>query len=237
MSEKSKKAVVLLSGGMDSTVATAKAIDEGYDLVCLSFDYGQCHVIELEAAKDVVAEFGISKENHYIVSLGFMKTFGGSSLVDDSIPLPKDREVAEMGKNIPTSFVPGRGFIFLSVAVALAESLGIKTIITGYCAPDAGGYPDSSKLFVQSFRDLLDMGAVRNNEYSSWNIYTPLIDMNKAEVIKTGISLNIDFGKTVTCYRAMKSEGNILACGRCDACLLRKKGFEDARVPDPTLYY
>lgn len=230
-----KKAVILLSGGMDSTVAAAVAADEGYDLTCLSFNYGQCHSIELEAAKDVASRLGITKENHYIVSLDFMKTFGGSSLVDESIPLPKDRKVEEMGKDIPTSFVPGRGFIFLSVAVALAESLNIKTIITGYCAPDAGGYPDSSKRFVQSFKDLLAIGGVRNDN-SPWTIYTPLIDMDKATVIRVGISLGVDFSKTVTCYRAVKTGDNVLACGHCDACLLRKDGFVNSGVIDTTLY-
>lgn len=236
MLKSSEKAVVLLSGGLDSTVAAAIAADEGYDLICLSFNYGQCHAVELEAAKDFVSWLGISKENHHIVSLDFMKTFGGSSLVDESIPLPQDRKVEDMDKDIPTSFVPGRGFVFLSVAVALAESLGIKTIITGYCEPDAGGYPDSSKRFVQSFNELLDIGAVRNDSQSPWNIYTPLIDMDKAAVIRTGISLGVDFSKTVTCYRAVKTGDNILACGHCDACLLRKEGFKDTGVVDPTLY-
>lgn len=232
-----KKAIMLLSGGMDSTVAAAIAADEGYDLTCLSFNYGQCHAIELEAAKDFASWLGISKENHHIVSLDFMKTFGGSSLVDESIPLPQDRKVEEMGKDIPTSFVPGRGFVFLSVAVALAESLGIKTIITGYCEPDGGGYPDSSKRFVQSFNELLGIGAVRNDTQAPWNIYTPLIDMDKAAIVLAGISLGVDFSKTITCYRAIKSESNILSCGRCDACVLRKEGFTDAGEVDPTLYY
>ncbi len=231
-----KKAVVLLSGGMDSTVAAAIAKDEGYDITCLSFNYGQLHAIELEAAKNVATQLGVSKENHRIVALDFMKTFGGSSLVDTDIPLPQDRKVEDMGQDIPTSFVPGRGFIFLSVAVALAETLNIKTIITGYCEPDAGGYPDSSKRFVQGFKELLDIGGVRNDN-SPWNIYTPLINMDKAEIISTGISLGIDFSKTVTCYRAVKYEDNILACNHCDACLLRKKGFENSGVVDSTLYY
>jgi len=230
-----KKAVVLLSGGMDSTVAAAIAKDEGYELTCLSFNYGQLHAIELEAAKNVAEQLGVSKENHRIVALDFMKTFGGSSLVDTDIPLPQDRKVEDMGQDIPTSFVPGRGFIFLSVAVALAEALNIKTIITGYCEPDAGGYPDSSKRFVQGFEKLLEIGGVRNDN-SPWNIYMPLIDMDKAAIIRAGISLGVDFSKTVTCYRAVKSGNNVLACGHCDACLLRKEGFLDSGEVDTTLY-
>ena len=230
-----KKAIILLSGGLDSTTAAAVAIYQNLELIGLSFDYGQRHDVELDAAKRIAKSLGITK--HYIIPLEFWKVFGGSSLVDSSIPIPKDRTEAEMAESIPTTYVPGRGFIFLSIAVALAESLGIKTIVTGYVDVDAGGYPDSSESFVKAFRDLLDMGAVRGDKSVPWNIYTPLIKMQKSEVIRTGISLGVDYSQTVSCYEAVERDGRILACGRCDACLLRKKGFEDIKVPDPTLYY
>ena len=232
---KIKKAVILLSGGLDSTTAAAITIDQGIKLVGLSFDYGQRHSIELDAAKKIAKLLGITE--HYVVPLEFWKMFGGSSLVDNSIPIPKDRTEIEMMGGIPTTYVPGRGFIFLSIAVALAESLNIKTIVTGYVDVDASGYPDSSKLFVDAFQNLLTIGAVRGDRSIPWNIYTPLIEMQKSEVIKTGISLGVDYSQTVSCYEAAMQDGNIFACGHCDACLLRKKGFIDAEVSDPTLYF
>lgn len=231
----SKKAVILLSGGLDSTTAAAVAIDQGYELVALSFDYAQKHVIELRAAKQVTKDLGIKE--HYIIPIDIWKTIGGSSLVDDSIPILKDRSEEEMGQSIPSTYVPGRGFIWLSVAAALAESLGIKTIVTGYVDVDAGGYPDSSYAFVKAFRDLLDIGAAKGDRTIPWEIYTPLIKMQKFEVIQTGVALGVDYSKTCTCYEATADESNnIVACGRCDACLLRKKGFESSGVKDPTMY-
>ncbi len=230
-----KQAVVLLSGGLDSTTAAAMAIDEGFDLIGLSFDYGQRHNIELAAAKRLAISLGIA--TYHVVPLDFWKTFGGSSLVDNSIPILKNRTPAEMVAEIPSTYVPGRGFIFLSIAVALAESLGIKTIVTGYVDVDAAGYPDSSKPFVAAFRDLLDMGAAKGDRGTPWTIYTPLIDMQKSDVIRTGLSLGIDYSQTVTCYEATQVDGVILACGYCDACLLRKGGFEEVGVPDPALYF
>jgi len=235
MSEKKKKAVILLSGGLDSTTAAAIALDKGFGLVGLSFDYGQRNDIELVAAKKVAQSMGITE--HYIVPLDFWKVFGGSSLVDKAIPVLKDRTEEEMVAKIPSTYVPGRGFIFLSIAVALAESLDIKTIITGYCGVDAAGYPDSSKSFINTFQELLSIGAVRGDRSIPWEIYTPLIKMQKSEVIQTGVSLGVDYSQTVTCYEAMERDGNVIACGRCDSCLLRKKGFEDVKISDPTLYY
>ncbi len=234
LENRSKRAVMLLSGGLDSTTAAAVAISEGKELVGLSFDYGQRHNVELDAAKRIAISLGITE--HHIVPLEFWKTFGGSSLVDNSIPILKNRTNAEMVAEIPTTYVPGRGFIFLSVAVALAESLDIKTIVTGYVDVDAAGYPDSSKSFVSAFRDLLDIGAVRSDRSIPWSIYTPLIDMQKSDVIKAGISLGVDYSQTVTCYEAEMIGGKILACGCCDACLLRKEAFVLAGVVDPTLY-
>ena len=230
----SKKAVILLSGGLDSTTAAAIAINEGWELIGLSFDYGQRHDVELTASKKIAKSLGITE--HHIVPLEFWKMFGGSSLVDNSIPIPKDRTNAEMVAEIPTTYVPGRGFIFLSIAAALAESLDIKTIVTGYVDVDARGYPDSSKYFVAAFRDLLDIGAVKGDRNIPWSIYTPLIYMQKSDVIKIGISFGVDYSQTVTCYEAEMIEGKILACGCCDACLLREEGFKDAKVIDPTLY-
>ena len=226
-----KKAVVLFSGGLDSTTVLAMARDEGYDTYAMSFRYGQRHAVELQCAKNVAKALGI--KHHTIVDID-LRTFGASALTAN-IEVPKDRSDTEMGNGIPITYVPARNTIFLSYALAYAEVLGADTIFIGVNALDYSGYPDCRPEYIKAYQTMANLATQTGVEgKTELTIRTPLIDKTKAEIIRIGAALGVDYGLTLSCYDP-DAEGS--ACGRCDSCLLRKKGFKEAGVPDPTRYY
>ena len=227
---KNRKAVVLSSGGLDSTTAMAMAKSEGYDIYSLSFSYGQRHSVELEAAKRVTEDLGAIK--HLVIDID-LKLIGGSALTDD-IEVPKDRNESEMTEEIPVTYVPARNTIFLSYALGWAEVIGASDIFIGVNAVDYSGYPDCRPEFITAFERLANLATKVGVEGTSKiKIRTPLIHLTKAEIIRRGIELGVDYGMTLSCYDPSMDGG---ACGHCDSCLLRKKGFVEAGVPDPTKY-
>ncbi|OGP84596.1 MAG: 7-cyano-7-deazaguanine synthase QueC [Deltaproteobacteria bacterium RBG_16_54_11] len=229
MAEK-KKAVVLSSGGIDSTTAMAIAKAAGYEIYSLSFKYGQRHVVELEAAALVAKAFG-AKE-HLIIDLDLGK-IGGSALTDD-IAVPKARTEKEMQKGIPVTYVPARNTIFLSYALAWAERLEAQDIFIGVTAIDYSGYPDCRPEYIKAFERMANLGLKAAVEGKmKIRIHAPLIKMTKGEIICRGMELGVDYGLTHSCY---DPSPNGQACGECDSCLLRKKGFQEAGLADPTVY-
>jgi 7-cyano-7-deazaguanine synthase len=230
MKTDTKKAVVLSSGGVDSTTVMAMARQEGYQIYSLSFHYGQRHVLELKAAKSVAEALG-AKE-HLVIDVDLAK-IGGSALTGD-IEVPKARTDEEMEQDIPITYVPARNTIFLSYAIAWAEVLGASDIFTGINAIDYSGYPDCRPEYIEAFERMANLATKAGVEGKTQvKIRTPLINMTKAEIIKKGIELGVDYRITHSCYDP-SPEG--MACGRCDSCLLRKKGFKQAGVGDPTAY-
>ena len=226
-----KKAVVLFSGGLDSTTVLAMARDEGYDTYAMSFRYGQRHAVELQCAKNVAKALGIKQ--HTIVDID-LRTFGASALTAD-IEVPKDRSNTEMGNGIPITYVPARNTIFLSYALAYAEVLGADTIFIGVNALDYSGYPDCRPAYIKAYQTMANLATQAGVEgKTELTIRTPLIDKTKAEIIRIGAALGVDYGLTLSCYDP-DAEGS--ACGGCDSCLLRKRGFKEADIPDPTCYY
>ena len=226
-----KKAVVLFSGGLDSTTVLAMARGEGYDTYAMSFRYGQRHAVELQCAKNVAKALGI--KHHTIVDID-LRTFGASALTAN-IEVPKDRSDTEMGNGIPITYVPARNTIFLSYALAYAEVLGADTIFIGVNALDYSGYPDCRPEYIKAYQTMANLATQTGVEgKTELTIRTPLIDKTKAEIIRIGAALGVDYGLTLSCYDP-DAEGR--ACGRCDSCLLRKKGFKEANIPDPTRYY
>jgi 7-cyano-7-deazaguanine synthase len=222
-----KRAVVLASGGLDSTTTMAIARHEGYDIFALSFDYGQRHKLELEAAKTVADCFGAKK--HLILRLD-LGTIGGSALTDD-IPVPQGRGLNEIGSGgIPITYVPARNTIFLSYALAWAEVLDATDIFVGVNALDFSGYPDCRPEYIKAFEKMANLATKAGVEGKSVTIHTPIINMTKAQIIKKGVSLGVDYSMTHSCYDPAE-DGR--PCGRCDSCLLRKKGFEEAGLSDP----
>jgi len=222
-----KKAVILSSGGLDSTTAMAVAANEGYEIYSLSFNYGQRHAVELKAAQKVAEAFHVSK--HLILNLDLAK-IGGSALTDD-IDVPKNRSENEMQKEIPVTYVPARNTIFLSYALAWAEVVGAKDIFIGVNAIDYSGYPDCRPEFINAFEYMANLATKAGVQGRlKLKIRTPLIRSTKAEIIKKGIELGVDYAITHSCYDP-SPEGR--ACGKCDSCVLRKKGFEGAGIPDP----
>ena len=225
-----KRAVVLLSGGIDSTTAMAVAKAEGFDLYALSFRYGQRHAVELEAAKTVAALLGVKE--HLVMDIR-LDRIGGSALTSE-IVVPKDRNEHEIGRGIPATYVPARNTIFLSIALAWAEVLQAEDIFIGVNILDYSGYPDCRTEYIDAFERMANLATRAGVEgRARMKIHTPLIAMTKAEIIKKGLDLGVDYSITHSCYDP--SYGG-LACGRCDSCLLRIKGFRDAGVQDPTRY-
>jgi 7-cyano-7-deazaguanine synthase len=225
-----KRAVVLLSGGLDSATTLAMAQRDGFECYCLSFDYGQRHKVELEAAARVASVQGATR--HVVLPID-LRAFGGSALTAD-IPVPKDRDEAEMGTGIPVTYVPARNTVFLSLALAWAEVLGAGDIFIGVNARDYSGYPDCRPEYIRAFQELATLatrGAVEGT--LPVRIHTPLIEMTKAEIVRAGTDLGVDFGATLSCY---DPDAAGRACGACDSCQLRRRGFEGAGVPDPTCY-
>jgi 7-cyano-7-deazaguanine synthase len=224
-----KRAVVLLSGGLDSTTTLATAIAEGYETYALSFDYGQQHKIEIDAARRIARALG-AKE-HRVATID-MRTFGGSALTDD-VDVPKKRSATEIGRGIPVTYVPARNTIFLSCALALAETLGARDIFIGANAIDYSGYPDCRPEFLAAFETLANLGTKAGVEGAQFRVHAPLIKFSKAEIIRKAIELDVDLSLTHSCYDP-SPDG--VACGECDSCLLRLKGFREARVEDPIRY-
>lgn len=225
---KKSKAVVLLSGGLDSATCLAIAKDAGYDCYALSFDYGQRHCSELEAAKKVAKSFGVIE--HKIIRFD-MREIGGSALTDSSLDVPSVAD--EPSEGIPVTYVPARNTVFLSFALGLAEVLAARKIFIGVNAVDYSGYPDCRPEFVAAYESMANLATKAGVEGEKTTIETPLIHLTKAEIIQRGAALGVDYSLTISCYQA---DENGAACGRCDSCFLRKKGFDEAGVADPTLY-
>jgi len=225
MKQNEKRAVVLLSGGLDSATALAIAADQGYSCHVLSFDYGQRSQTELNAARAVAARVGVSE--HRVLRL-HLEDFGGSALTDTDIDVPKDQ-----AEGIPVTYVPARNTVFLSLALGWAEVLDADAIFIGVNAVDYSGYPDCRPEFIDAFERMANLATRRGVEGNPVRIEAPLMYMTKADIIRRGIELGVDYSLTLSCYQA-DSEGR--ACGRCDSCRLRAKGFEEAGVADPTRY-
>jgi 7-cyano-7-deazaguanine synthase len=227
----SKKAIVLSSGGIDSTTAMAMAISEGYEVYSLSFRYGQRHAIELEASKKVAKALGA--RTHKIIDID-LRQFGGSALTDE-IDVPKHETTDDINdKEIPITYVPARNTIFLSYAMAWAEVLKADSIYIGVTAVDYSGYPDCRPAFIESFEKMANL-ATRTGltKETVLKIKTPLIDLSKGQIIEAGVKLGVDYSLTISCYDP-DEKGR--SCGRCDSCLHRIKGFKEAGVTDPTPY-
>jgi 7-cyano-7-deazaguanine synthase len=224
-----KRAVVLLSGGIDSTTTLAIAIAEGCEVYALSFDYGQRHQIEVEAARRVADSLG-AKE-HRVAKID-MRVFGGSALTDN-IDVPKQRSETEIALGIPVTYVPARNTIFLAYALAWAEAISASDIFLGVNAIDYSGYPDCRPEFIEAFETLANLGTKAGVEGRRFHIHTPLIKFSKAEIVRKAVELGVDLSLTHSCYDPSR-EG--LACGQCDSCLLRLKGFREAGIKDPIRY-
>ena len=223
-----KRAVILLSGGLDSTTCLAIAREQGFDLFALTVNYGQRHVFELQAAKNVALSLDIEK--HSVLDIDLAQ-FGGSALTDD-IEVPKDRVESEMS-DIPATYVPARNTVLLSVALARAETLESFDIFIGVNALDYSGYPDCRPEYIESFERTANLATKAGVSGKKFHIHTPLINMTKAEIIKSGTKLGVDYGLTFSCY---DPQGTGAPCGHCDACILRLKGFKEAGIPDPLNY-
>lgn len=218
---------MLLSGGLDSTTALAVARSRGFDCYALTVRYGQLHQVELEAAARVAAALGAIEHRMPVVELA---PLARSALTTEGVAVPKDRSLAEIGApgDVPSTYVPARNTVLLALALAWAESLGARDLFVGVNVLDASGYPDCRPAFVRAFEALANV-ATRSGGFT---VHAPLIELTKAEIIRLGLSLGVDYGITHSCYDPVAGR----ACGRCDACQLRKKGFAEAGVPDPTRY-
>lgn len=226
----SKKAVVLLSGGLDSTTTLAIARNEGYDCYVMSFRYGQRNKVELQCAENITKLMGAKQHNIIDIDL---RTFGASALTDD-IDVPKGRSDVEMEDGIPVTYVPARNTIFLSYALAWAEVLAANTIFIGVNAIDYSGYPDCRPEYISAYQKMANLATQAGMEGpTKLTIRTPLIDKTKAEIIRIGTALGVDYSLTLSCY---DPDMDSRACGECDSCVLRKKGFENAGISDPTRY-
>ncbi|ATB28601.1 7-cyano-7-deazaguanine synthase QueC [Melittangium boletus] len=229
MSVSNKKAVVLLSGGLDSTTCLSMAKADGFEPVCLAVAYGQRHAVELERARWVARSLGVTDFRVVTVDL---PQVGGSALTAD-IDVPKDRPESEMSHGIPITYVPARNALFLSLALGLAEVVGSSDIYIGVNAVDYSGYPDCRPEFIRAFEQMATLATKAGVEGTQFKVHAPLSGMTKAEIIRAGVKLGVDYSMTHSCYDPDK-EGR--ACGRCDSCTLRRRGFEQAGVMDPTLY-
>ncbi|MDT4895668.1 MAG: 7-cyano-7-deazaguanine synthase [Acidobacteriota bacterium] len=225
-----RKAVVLLSGGLDSTTTLAIALNEGYEIYALTFRYGQRHEAEIEAARRIAVLFHVAR--HVVAEIN-LRAFGGSALTDD-IAVPKNRVPEEMAEGIPVTYVPARNTIFLSFALAWAEVLGASDIFIGVNALDYSGYPDCRPEYIEAFQRMADLATKAGVEgRQKLVIHTPLMRWTKAQIVKKGIKLGVDYSLTVTCYDPAPDGA---ACGQCDACILRLKGFAENGMRDPARY-
>ena len=224
-----QRAVVLLSGGLDSATCLAWARSQRFACTTLAIDYGQRHRVELDAARRVARALGAADHREVAADL---RAIGGSALTAD-LDVPKDRAAHDIGVGIPVTYVPARNTVFLSIALGLAESLGATDIVAGMNALDYSGYPDCRPEFVRAFEALARVATRAGIEGAAYTVHTPLMALDKAGIVRLGASLGVDYAMTWSCYDPAPGGG---ACGRCDACLLRKKGFAEAGVPDPTVY-
>ncbi|MDH3353661.1 MAG: 7-cyano-7-deazaguanine synthase QueC [Chromatiales bacterium] len=229
MSNHVKKAVVLLSGGLDSATVLAMAQAEGFECYALSFDYGQRHHSELQAADRVAESLGAKEHRLFDLNL---RQFGGSALTDDAIDVP-DAAVDGEDNGIPVTYVPARNTVFLSLALAWAEVLGAMDIFIGVNSVDYSGYPDCRPEFISAYQAMANLATKEGIEGDGFQINTPLISLTKAQIIQKGSALGVDYGLTVSCYNP-DDEGR--ACGQCDSCALRRAGFSSAKIEDPTRY-
>jgi len=223
------KAVVLLSGGMDSATAAAVALEQGFEVYALSFRYGQRHATELEAARRVAERLGLRRQVVLDIDL---RAIGGSALTGD-LQVPKDTPLERIGSSIPATYVPARNTIFLSFALGWAETLGASDIFLGANALDYSGYPDCRPEYIAAFERMANLATRAGVEGSRLRIHTPLISLSKAEIVKLGTRLGVEYALTWSCYDPAP-DGT--ACGRCDACILRQKGFREAGMEDPISY-
>lgn len=225
-----KKAVLLLSGGLDSATTLAIAKAEGFEVYALSFSYGQRHSHELERAREVAAHLGAREHRTVSIDLG---GFGGSALTQNDLNVPKDRPEQAIAHGIPITYVPARNTVFLSFALAWAEVLAAYDIFIGVNALDYSGYPDCRPEFIESFEETANLATAYGIEGARRiRIHTPLISLTKAQIIEKGIKLGVDYSKTISCYDPVGGK----ACGHCDSCQLRQKGFREAGLPDPSEY-
>ena len=223
-------AVLLLSGGLDSTTMLAHAVDAGFDVHAMTFRYGQRHAAEIEAARRIARRYAV--RDHVVVDID-LRTFGGSALTSD-IEVPKDRDDADIARGIPITYVPARNTIFLSFCLAWSEVLGASDIFIGVNALDYSGYPDCRPEYVEAYERMANLATRGGVEGTTpVRIRTPLLHLTKREIVQLGLSLGVDYSLTLSCYDPT-TDG--LACGHCDSCRLRRKGFEEAGVPDPTRY-
>lgn len=220
------RAVVLLSGGLDSATTLAMARREGFDCYTMAVHYGQKHRVELDASRTLSSAMGARE--HREIDVSAIGAFGGSALTDSGMAVPETRS-----EGIPATYVPARNTLFLSIALGWAEVLDARAIFIGVNAVDYSGYPDCRPAFIEAFRALAKVATKGGVEGHPTEVRAPLIDMSKADIIRAGIALGVDYARTVSCYQP-DNEGR--ACGRCDACYLRRQGFEEAGVPDPTRY-
>ena len=221
-----KKAIVLLSGGLDSATCLAAALDAGFECYTMSFDYGQRHRNELLASEKLSSAMGAKEHRVFKIDL---RQWGGSALTDDGLEVPK----SGVGSSVPVTYVPARNLVFLSLAASWGEVIGAHDIFIGVNSVDYSNYPDCRAPFIASFAETVRLGTCAVDENWQWHIHTPLQNLSKAEIIKLGISLGVDYSLTTSCYDP-NAEG--LSCGKCDSCRLRHQGFADAGVPDPTIY-
>ncbi len=225
-----KEAVVLLSGGVDSATTLAIARHDGFDCHAITFDYGQRHRFELESAKRVAESMEVGRH----VTIPFdLRAIGGSALTDE-VPVPKDQDPAAMGEQIPVTYVPARNTIFLSFALGWAEVLGVFDLFIGANAIDYSGYPDCRPEYISAFENMANLATRAGvTGLGKFQIHAPLIEMSKADILRTGVRLGVDYALTTSCYEAADDGA---ACGGCDACILRRNGFEEAGISDPTRY-
>ena len=223
------RAVVLLSGGMDSATTAAMARRDGFEVYALSVRYGQRHAVELDAARRVASALRVAR--HVVVDLD-LRAFGGSALTSD-VPVPKDTPPERIGEGIPSTYVPARNTIFLSLALAWAETIGARDIFLGANALDYSGYPDCRPEYIAAYARMANLATRAGIEGAGIRIHTPLIALSKAEIVRRGLDLHVDFGLTSTCYDPSPDGA---ACGHCEACVLRLKGFAEAGVRDPGRY-
>lgn len=228
---------MLLSGGLDSAVTLACAKAAGHQCLAISFDYGQRHRHELAAASRVAASMGVRADKHLTITID-LRVIGGSALTDDAIAVPKDRSAMELScHSVPATYVPARNLIFLSFAAALAETRGSRDLYAGMNAVDYSGYPDCREPFLRAFAHAATLGTKAGAENGlAFRVHTPLLHLTKPNIIRKGVELGVDFSLTHSCYDPVQRGQDVLACGHCDSCLIRAKGFKDAGVADPTRY-